>query len=71
MRPSPAKDTHIGAGGMRFGRGHLPLVNIWYGKAALDHMLLHAAQENLVSGYRPARNQSPEGMETRLLVGAC
>lgn len=45
------KDTHIGAEAMRFGRGHLPLVNIWYGKAALDHMLLHAAQENLSPGY--------------------
>lgn len=45
------KDTHIGAEGLRFARGHLPLVNLWYGKAALDHMGLFALQENLSPGY--------------------
>lgn len=45
------KDTHIGAEGLRFARGHLPLVNLWYAKAALDHMGLFALQENLSPGY--------------------
>jgi len=45
------KDTHIGAEGVRFARGHLPLVNLWYAKAALDHMGLYALQENLSPGY--------------------
>ena len=45
------KDTHAGAESLRFARGHLPLVNLWYAKAALDHAGLHALQENLSPGY--------------------
>lgn len=45
------KDTHAGAEALRFARGHLPLVNLWYSKAALDHAGLHALQENLSPGY--------------------
>jgi hypothetical protein len=45
------KDAHAGAEALRFARGHLPLVNLWYGKAAIDHMGLHAIQENLSPGY--------------------
>jgi hypothetical protein len=51
------KDTHAGAEAMRFARGHLPLVNLWYAKTALDHAGLHALQENLSPGYL-ARVQS-------------
>jgi len=45
------KDTHIGAEAVRFARGHVPLVNLWYAKAALDHAGMHALQENLSPGY--------------------
>jgi hypothetical protein len=45
------KDTHAGAEALRFSRSHLPFVNLWYGKAALDHLLLHSVQENLSPGY--------------------
>lgn len=45
------KDTHADAEGLRFARSHLPLVNLWYSKAALDHMGLYALQENLSPGY--------------------
>lgn len=45
------KDTNIGAEGVRFARSHLPLVNLWYSKAALDHAALFALQENLSPGY--------------------
>lgn len=45
------KDTHAGAESLRFARSHLPYVNLWYGKAALDHLLLHSVQENLSPGY--------------------
>lgn len=51
------KDTHAGAEGLRFARGHLPLVNLWYAKAALDHAGLNALQENLSPGYQ-ARMQA-------------
>jgi hypothetical protein len=45
------KDTHAMAEALRFGRSHLPYVNLFYAKAALDHMILHAVQENLSPGY--------------------
>ena len=45
------KSTHAGAETVRFVRSHTPLVNLWYGKAALDHAALHAVQENLSPGY--------------------
>ncbi|OWQ92036.1 hypothetical protein CDN99_06670 [Roseateles aquatilis] len=45
------KDTHAGAEALRFARGHLPLVNLWYAKAALDHAGLQALQDNLSPGY--------------------
>lgn len=45
------KDTHAGAEGLRFGQSHLPYINLWYAKAALNHAFLHAVQENLSPGY--------------------
>lgn len=45
------KDTHIGAEAIRVARSHLPYVNLWYAKAAIDHAGLHALQENLSPGY--------------------
>lgn len=45
------KDTHAAAEAIRIGRSHLPYVNLWFGKAAIDHMGLHALQENLSPGY--------------------
>lgn len=45
------KDTHAGAEALRFARGHVPYVNLWYGKRALDAAALHSLQENLSPGY--------------------
>lgn len=45
------KETHAGAEAFRFARSHLPLVNLWYAKAALDHAGLQAMQESLSPGY--------------------
>jgi len=45
------KDTHFGAELVRTARSHLPYVNLWYAKAALDHAGLHALQENMSPGY--------------------
>lgn len=45
------KDTHAAAEAIRIGRSHLPYVNLWYAKAAIDHAGLHALQENLSPGY--------------------
>lgn len=51
------KKTNAGAEAVRFARSHVPLVNLWYAKAALDHALLFGVQENLSPGYL-ARIQS-------------
>lgn len=45
------KDTHAAAEGVRIARTHLPYMNLWYAKAAIDHAGLHALQENLSPGY--------------------
>ncbi|MDP2074639.1 hypothetical protein [Hydrogenophaga sp.] len=45
------KDTHAGAEALRFSRSHLPYINLWYGRTALDHLVLHGLQENLSPGY--------------------
>ncbi|WP_338615553.1 hypothetical protein [Pigmentiphaga sp. CHJ604] len=44
-------ETHLGAESLRVLRSHLPYVNLWYAKAAIDHMGMHALQENLSPGY--------------------
>ena len=45
------KDTHAGAEALRFVKGNLPGANLWYAKAALDHMIFHELQELLSPGY--------------------
>lgn len=45
------KDTHLAAESIRVARSHLPYVNLWYAKAALDHAGLHALQEMVSPGY--------------------
>lgn len=45
------KQTHAGAEAFRFARSHAPLVNLWWGKRALDGAGLYALQENLSPGY--------------------
>lgn len=45
------KPTHAGAETLTWAKSNLPLINIWYAKAAIDHMGLHALQENLSPGY--------------------
>ena len=45
------KKTNAGAEGLRFARSHLPLINLWYSKEALNHAGIYALQENLSPGY--------------------
>lgn len=51
------KDTHAAAETIKFARSHLPYVNLWYGKAALDHLLMHGVQESLSPGYLARQKQ--------------
>ena len=45
------KETHAGAEAVRFAKSHLPFLNLWYAKGALDHMALQDLQEMLSPGY--------------------
>ncbi|TXI89641.1 MAG: hypothetical protein E6Q40_02010 [Cupriavidus sp.] len=45
------KDTHFGAEALRLARGHTPFLNLWYARAAVDHIGMHALQESLSPGY--------------------
>ncbi|WP_342052001.1 MULTISPECIES: hypothetical protein [unclassified Cupriavidus] len=45
------KDTHFGAEALRLARGHTPYLNMWYARAAVDHIGMHALQESLSPGY--------------------
>ncbi|MCM5682522.1 hypothetical protein M8A51_23580 [Schlegelella sp. S2-27] len=45
------EDTNAGAEAIRFARGHLPLINLWYAKQAVNGMGLHALQEAASPGY--------------------
>ena len=45
------KDTHFGAELTRFVRSNTPGANLWYAKAALDHLVFHQMQEYFSPGY--------------------
>lgn len=45
------KPTHVGAESLNLVRSHLPFVNLWYAKAAIDHAVMNSLQENLSPGY--------------------
>jgi hypothetical protein len=45
------EETHAGAEAVRFARSHLPFINLWYARAAIDHAVLQDVQEILSPGY--------------------
>jgi hypothetical protein len=45
------KDTNFGAELVRFARSNTPGANLWYAKAALDHLVFHQLQEYFSPGY--------------------
>jgi hypothetical protein len=45
------KDPHFGAELVRFVKGNTPGANLWYAKAALDHIIFHQMQEYFSPGY--------------------
>lgn len=50
-KAAAGKETHAAAEAITLARSHLPYVNLWYAKAALDHAGMHALQGNLSPGY--------------------
>ena len=45
------KKTDAGAEFIRFTKSNLPGASLWYGKAALDHLIFHRLQEYFSPGY--------------------
>jgi hypothetical protein len=45
------KETHLAAKYFQLGKNFLPFANIWYTKAAVDHILFQRIQEMLSPGY--------------------
>ena len=43
--------THFGAEAVKFAKGNIPLINLWYTKTALDRFILNDLQEYLSPGY--------------------
>lgn len=50
-RAAEGKDTDVGADLIRFARGNTPFLNLWYLRAAIDHLALHDLQESASPGY--------------------
>lgn len=48
---SQGKTTHAGAELVKFAKSNMPGANLWYTKAALDHMVFHQLQEYFSPGY--------------------
>lgn len=60
------KDTRFGSDAVRMAGGNIPIVNLWYTKAAINHMLIQQAQDALNPGYsrrirRRTRNTYNQG----------
>jgi len=55
------EETHVGAEAFRYARSHTPFINLWYAKAALDHMALQDLQEMLSPGYMSRVKRRAEG----------
>ncbi len=51
------KPTHAGGEALRFARSHLPYVNLWYGKTALERGFLNDIQESVSPGYLARQRQ--------------
>ena len=51
IQAAQGKDTKAGAEMIRFAKSNLPGANIWYTKAALDHLIFHQLQEYYSPGY--------------------
>lgn len=45
------KDANVGAEATRFAKNYVPGANLWYTRAAVDHLVFHQLQEYLSPGY--------------------
>jgi hypothetical protein len=48
---SEGRETHLAAKLLNIGKGYIPAQNLWYTRAATDHIIFQNAQEALSPGY--------------------
>ncbi len=60
QQAAEGSDAHMGAETFRWARGHLPAVNLWYAKLAIDQAVLNDMQEFLSPGYLDRVRQRAE-----------
>lgn len=51
VQMAQGKKTNAGAELVRFAKSNIPMANLWYTKAALDHLVVHNLQELMSPGY--------------------
>jgi hypothetical protein len=51
VQSAMGENTNAGAEAIRFAKSNIPLANLWYTKAALDHLVVHNLQEMASPGY--------------------
>jgi hypothetical protein len=51
VQAGQGKKTNAGAEAVQFVRSNTPFANLWYAKAALDHLIFQQLQEELSAGY--------------------
>lgn len=51
IKASEGRRTTSGADAVRFVKGNIPVINLWYTKAALDHLVFQRLQEYFSPGY--------------------
>lgn len=60
VEAAQGKETHAGAELVRFIKGNIPGANLWYLKAALDHLVVHELQEFMSPGYLSSMKRRQE-----------
>ena len=51
VQMAQGKETNAGAEAVRFFKNNIPMANLWYTKAALDHAIFNQLQEYVSPGY--------------------
>jgi len=59
-REALGEDTKAGAKIVRFVKGNAPLINLWYLRAIIDHLVTHDLQESISPGYLRSMQESAQ-----------
>lgn len=60
QQAAEGKDTHFAAEAMQFAKNYAPMMNLWYTRLALDHLLFFHVQEAANPGYLRRMKQRTE-----------